>query len=64
MFIEKHFTIDNSLPGRDNEFSITPEELKRLVTYRDNYYLMNQDLGKEMQEIERDVHENYRSRWS
>jgi N,N'-diacetyllegionaminate synthase len=29
--IEKHFTIDQSLPGGDNSMSIKPEEMKRLV---------------------------------
>jgi sialic acid synthase SpsE len=30
VIIEKHFTIDRSLPGRDNKFSILPEQLKEL----------------------------------
>ena len=30
--IEKHFTIDKSLPGRDNKFSILPDELKDLTS--------------------------------
>lgn len=29
--VEKHFTIDRSLPGGDNEMSILPHELSRLV---------------------------------
>jgi sialic acid synthase SpsE/RimJ/RimL family protein N-acetyltransferase len=29
--IEKHFTIDNRLPGPDHAFAVTPEELKDLV---------------------------------
>lgn len=29
--IEKHFTIDNRLPGPDHAFAVTPEELKELV---------------------------------
>ena len=32
-YIEKHFTIDNSLPGRDNKFAILPDEMKRLSEY-------------------------------
>ena len=32
-YIEKHFTTDNSLPGRDNKFAILPEELKLLKKY-------------------------------
>ena len=31
--IEKHFTIDQSLPGRDNKFAILPEDLKQLSDY-------------------------------
>ena len=30
--IEKHFTMDNQLPGPDHAFAITPDELKRMVT--------------------------------
>jgi|TARA_B110000495_G_C23043752_1_gene628673 sialic acid synthase SpsE len=30
-FIEKHFTIDNRLPGPDHSFAITPDELKIMV---------------------------------
>ncbi len=29
--IEKHFTLDNRLPGPDHRFAITPDELKALV---------------------------------
>lgn len=32
-YIEKHFTIDHSLPGRDNKFAILPHELKDLSDY-------------------------------
>ncbi|MAH42861.1 hypothetical protein CL614_04025 [archaeon] len=31
--IEKHFTIDRDLPGRDNKFAILPHELKELSDY-------------------------------
>jgi sialic acid synthase SpsE len=31
--IEKHFTIDHELPGRDNKFAILPHELKDLSDY-------------------------------
>lgn len=31
--IEKHFTIDNNLPGRDNKFAILPYQLKELSDY-------------------------------
>ncbi len=29
--IEKHYTLDNRLPGPDHSFALTPDELKRLV---------------------------------
>ena len=32
-YIEKHFTTDQSLPGRDNKFAILPEDLKNLSDY-------------------------------
>ena len=33
VIIEKHFTIDKELPGRDNKFSILPHHLKDLTNY-------------------------------
>ena len=63
-FIEKHVTIDNNLPGRDNQFSILPHEMKILSDYRNDLNHMNYDHGPEMQQIELDVHNNMRQRWS
>ena len=63
-FIEKHFTIDNNLPGRDNQFSILPHQMKILSDYRNDLDDMNYDRGPEMQDIEQDVHNNMRQRWS
>ena len=31
--LEKHFTLDRNLPGRDNKFAILPHELKDLSDY-------------------------------
>ena len=62
--VEKHFTIDQNLPGRDNKFAILPEEMKALADFRDNYEKMNMDLGLDMQECEIDTYKNYRGRWS
>jgi len=62
--VEKHFTINQDLPGRDNKFAILPSEMKSLSDFRDNYLKMNQDLGVEMQKCEMDTYENYRGRWS
>ena len=63
-FIEKHFTIDKSLPGRDNEFALLPFELKTICDYRDKYSDMKIYHGKDLQEIEYDIIKNYRGRWS
>lgn len=62
--IEKHFTIDNELPGRDNQFAILPDQLKLLSNFRNNYYKMNIDHGLDLQESEMDTFDNYRGRWS
>ena len=43
--IEKHFTTDNNLPGRDNKFSILPEQLKELNDYIEMKRQMNTDCG-------------------
>lgn len=61
--IEKHFTIDKNLPGRDNKFSILPSQLCELKKYISEYKKMSFDHGIEMQKIEKSVHNNYRGRW-
>lgn len=63
-YIEKHFTIDKSLPGRDNKFAINDKELLELKNFRDNYLKMNIDRGLDLQECEKDIYDNYRGRWS
>ncbi len=63
-FIEKHFTIDNNLPGRDNQFSILPSQMKTLSDFRNDLIKMTKDHGSDMQKIEEEVHLNYRNRWS
>ncbi len=64
MFIEKHFTIDNKLPGRDNKFALLPDQLKQLVDYKNSLNLMNTFKGKNFQKVELDMRKNYRGRWS
>ena len=62
-FIEKHFTIDNDLPGRDNKFAILPDELKRLKEYIDIHTKVNLDYGPDYQKCEQEVREVYSGRW-
>ena len=63
-FVEKHFTTDQDLPGRDNKFAILPEQMKNLSQFRDHFLEMKIDLGKNLQECEMDTFQNYRGRWS
>ncbi len=62
--VEKHFTIDNNLPGRDNQFAVLPEDMKKICDYRDSFYNMSLDKGLDIQECEMDINKNYRGRWS
>ena len=54
-YIEKHFTIDRNLPGKDNKLSILPEELKIIVDFKDNVEKMQKFKGLEIQECEKDT---------
>lgn len=63
-YVEKHFTIDQELPGRDNRFAILPEQLRSLSDFRGNYARMNIDRGLDLQDCELDTYNNYRGRWS
>tara|TARA_Y100000590_G_C15640388_1_gene984737 strand:+ start:126 stop:938 length:813 start_codon:yes stop_codon:yes gene_type:complete len=63
-FVEKHFTIDNKLPGRDNKFAILPKDLKILSNFRNNYEKMLINRGLDLQSCEMDIYRNYRGRWS
>lgn len=61
--IEKHFTIDKDLPGRDNKFALDHHEFN---TMSRNIGIASQsiiDKGIEYQDIESDTVNNYRGRW-
>ena len=61
--VEKHFTIDNNLPGRDNKFAILPNQFLEMVkNIRDaEKSLIN--YGNFYQKGEIDIINNYRGRW-
>lgn len=61
--IEKHFTIDNSLPGRDNKFALEPEAFTEMVSLLKMTEKSMIDLGVEASDLELDTIENYRGRW-
>lgn len=63
-YIEKHFTLDHSLPGRDNKFAILPNELKALSDHIDAYELASVDLGVDFQSIEGSARDDYRGRFN
>ena len=43
--VEKHFTIDKNLPGRDNKFAILPDEMLFLTTYLEERKLSYEEHG-------------------
>lgn len=62
--IEKHFTIDNNLPGRDNKFAVLPHQMKDLTDYikmRDEMLIYH---GADFQESELDSRNNYSGRFN
>ena len=61
--IEKHFTTDNELEGRDNKFALNPAEFKKMVENINNTSLMMDYLGNDYQPSEEDTVKNYRGRW-
>ncbi len=61
--IEKHFTIDNNLPGRDNKFAILPQDMKSLSEFIIDREKCLGFHGLNYQEIEGDSRENYRGRF-
>ncbi|MBF0540385.1 MAG: GNAT family N-acetyltransferase [Nitrospirae bacterium] len=54
--IEKHFTLNNKLPGPDHSFAITPDELKLMVKTIRN---MEQALGNNEKKINEEEFELY-----
>tara|TARA_R100001594_G_scaffold8203_2_gene21473 strand:- start:281 stop:1075 length:795 start_codon:yes stop_codon:yes gene_type:complete len=62
-YIEKHFTINNDLPGRDNKFAILPNQMKRLSEYIDVANKVMGDKGANYQTCESDSRQNYTGRF-
>lgn len=63
-YIEKHFTLDNDLPGRDNKFALLPSHLKDISNFIKLFEQMSIDRGLEAQKSEMDIIQQYRGRWS
>ena len=63
-YIEKHFTTDHDLPGRDNKFAILPEELKQLNEHIKNRQEALTNHGVDFQDIEQGARDEYRGRFN
>ncbi len=63
MTIEKHFTLDNDLPGRDNKFAMLPKDFSDLSKYVLRYNDMFIDHGSGYQDGESDSRKNYTGRF-
>ncbi len=61
--IEKHFTTDKDLPGRDNKFALDPKEFAEMSKNIREAEQSLIDRGLDYQDIEKDTVENYRGRW-
>ena len=62
--VEKHFTIDKELPGRDNKFAILPYELKDLKSFIDLYYNMYTKHGDDYLPVETNSRNEYAGRFN
>ena len=62
--VEKHFTTDNTLPGRDNQFALSPKELEDLCWIREEMELGFPSDSYGYLPEEQEVRDVYRGRWS
>jgi N,N'-diacetyllegionaminate synthase len=62
--IEKHFTVDKDLPGRDNKFAVLPDEMKNLTDYIRMREEMLTAHGDDFQQSELDSRNNYTNRFN
>lgn len=61
--IEKHFTVDNNLPGRDNKFALDPIKFKIFCEGIREAEQMTEFKGLDNLDVESDIIKNYRGRW-
>ena len=63
LLVEKHFTLDNNLPGRDNKFALLPKDFLFLSNYIKTIDAFKINKGLDLQKCEVDIFKNYRGRW-
>lgn len=61
--IEKHFTVSNDLPGRDNKFALDPVNFKLMIDHIQLCKSFMEWRGTGLQSCEQDVYLNMRGRW-
>lgn len=61
--IEKHFTTNKDLPGRDNKFALNPQEFKQMVENIKEIEKSLYNHGLDYIDIESDTVNFYRGRW-
>lgn len=61
--VEKHFTVDHSLPGRDNQFALLPKGFSEMSYNFKKSQQACSYRGMDAQNSELDIMENYRGRW-
>ena len=62
--IEKHFTLNNDLPGRDNKFANLPSQFKDIADFLIKYNEMLIGHGEDYQIGEEDSRQNYTGRFN
>ena len=62
--IEKHFTTNRELPGRDNKFALLPTQFEEMVLDCKSVHNMLLDRGNGIQNVEEDVAKIMRGRWN
>ena len=62
--IEKHFTTNRDLPGRDNKFALLPDNFRVMVANHKDALKGLIEHGIDYQECEKDTVEKYRGRWN
>ena len=63
IMVEKHFTTNKRLKGRDNKFAVPPDEFREISKYRDMFQKFRINKGLKLQKSELDIKKNYRGRW-
>ena len=63
ILIEKHFTIDKNLPGRDNKLAILPHELKELRKYININKIIEKYKYLNFHKKEKIIRKIYSKRW-